>query len=81
MVICKAHEILWNEAGLLSAAVTKYECNAADGRFGTACYNTCTGSTSTSNCTLVEGRNFFRLDRISRVKARTVFDVFPFRKQ
>jgi len=36
MVICKAHEILRNEAGLLSAAVTKDECNAADGRFSTA---------------------------------------------
>ena len=36
MVICKAHEILWNEAGLLSAAVTKDECNAADERFSKA---------------------------------------------
>jgi hypothetical protein len=36
MVICKAHEILRNEAGLMSAAVTKDECNAADGRFSTA---------------------------------------------
>jgi hypothetical protein len=31
--VCKAQEILRNEAGLLSAAVTKDECNAADGRF------------------------------------------------
>jgi hypothetical protein len=37
MSICKAREILWNEAGLLSAAVTQDECNAADGRFGAAC--------------------------------------------
>jgi len=36
MVRCKAREILRNEAGLLSAAVTKDECNAADGRFSTA---------------------------------------------
>jgi len=36
MVRCKAREILRNEAGLLSAAVTKDECNAAAGRFSTA---------------------------------------------
>jgi len=36
MVICKAREILRNEAGLMSAAVTKDECKAADGRFSTA---------------------------------------------
>jgi hypothetical protein len=44
MVICKAHEACpregggpsSHEAGLLSAAVTKDECNAADGRFSTA---------------------------------------------
>jgi hypothetical protein len=36
MVRCKAHEILRNEAGLVSAAVTKDEWNAADGRFSTA---------------------------------------------
>ena len=34
---CKAREILRNEAGLTSAAVTKDERNAADGRFATAC--------------------------------------------
>ena len=37
MSICKVREILWNEAGLLSAAVTQDECNAADGRSGAAC--------------------------------------------
>ena len=35
MVICKAHEILWNERTPY-AAVTQGECNAADGRFSTA---------------------------------------------
>jgi hypothetical protein len=36
MVRCKACEILRNEAGLWSAAVTKNERNAADGRLSTA---------------------------------------------
>ena len=36
MVRCKAREIMRNEAGLLSAAVTKDACNAADGRFSAA---------------------------------------------
>jgi hypothetical protein len=37
MSICKAHEILRNETGLKSVAVTKNECNAADGRLSAAC--------------------------------------------
>jgi len=37
MFRCKAHEILRNEAyGVQYAAMTKDECNAADGRFPTA---------------------------------------------
>jgi hypothetical protein len=34
---CKAREMLRNGAGLTSAAMTKDERNAADGRFATAC--------------------------------------------
>jgi hypothetical protein len=36
MFRCKAHEILRNEAYYEYAAMTKDECNAADGRFTTA---------------------------------------------
>ena len=36
MVRCKAREILRNEAGLLSAATTKDECDAAAGCLSTA---------------------------------------------
>jgi hypothetical protein len=35
MFRCKAHEILRNEAYMQYAAMTKDECNAADGRFPT----------------------------------------------
>ena len=33
---CKAHEVLRNEVRLWRIAVTKDECNAADGRYWTA---------------------------------------------
>jgi hypothetical protein len=37
MLRCKAREVVRNEAGLLSAAMTKDERNAADERFAEAC--------------------------------------------